>query len=170
MHRQARAHAVVGAGLLTACTWLYAEARAAELEVNVGALTHAQSAYLESCGGCHGLQGISARGLVPDLRDRVGYWMCTAQGREYIVRLPNVAFADRSDQELADLLNFVVFGFGGTSVQKGAKPYTADEVRALRSGASPIITDLKARRRAVMRQVRKACALPARIGKSAPGY
>jgi len=135
-----------------------------------GLLTHAQSAYLESCGGCHGLQGVSARDIVPDLRDRVGYWMCTTEGREYIVKLPNVAFADRSDQELADLLNFVVFGLGGPSVQKGAKPYTADEVRALRTGTSPMITDIKARRRAVMANMRKACTLPPGIDKPAAGY
>jgi hypothetical protein len=135
-----------------------------------GVLTHAQSAYLESCGGCHGLQGVSARDIVPDLRDRVGYWMCTTEGREYIVKLPNVAFADRSDQELADLLNFVVFGLGGPSVQKGAKPYTAEEVRVLRTGASPMITDIKARRRAVMAEMRKACPLPAGIDRPAPGY
>lgn len=97
-----------------------------------GKLTPAQSSYMEGCGGCHGLQGSSARDDIPELRDAVGWFLCTPSGREYIVRLPNVAFANADDQMLADLMNFVVFGLGGDSVPAGAVPYSAEEVGTLR--------------------------------------
>lgn len=95
-------------------------------------LTPAQSRYMEGCGGCHGIQGISSKEHVPDLLNSVGRFLCTPAGREYIVRLPNVAFADADDRLLADVMNFIVFGFGGASTPVGAPPYTASEVGALR--------------------------------------
>ncbi|HWS65867.1 MAG TPA: hypothetical protein VN325_24155, partial [Steroidobacteraceae bacterium] len=73
-------------------------------------LTPGQSHYLESCGGCHGIQGSSWKRDIPELRGAVGQFLCTAAGREYIVRLPNVAFANMDDRMLAEVMNFVVFG------------------------------------------------------------
>jgi hypothetical protein len=94
--------------------------------------TRAQSSYMEGCGGCHGILGSSSKKDIPELRGAVGWFMCTPEGREYIVRLPNVAFAAVDDAGLADLMNFVVFSFGGDSVPAGVVPYTANEVGALR--------------------------------------
>ena len=83
------------------------------------------SRYLESCGGCHGLTGSSAKREIPELKGHVGRFACTAEGRAYIGRLPNVAFANLSDQNLAEAMNYMVFTLGGTSAPKGAKPYSA---------------------------------------------
>lgn len=94
--------------------------------------TPAQSLYLEGCGGCHGILGSSSKPDIPELREAVGWFMCTAAGRDYIVRLPNVAFAAADDKALADMMNFVVFGLGGDSVPAGVAPYSAEEVGALR--------------------------------------
>lgn len=88
--------------------------------------------YLLNCGGCHGTGGISNSRLVPDLKDRVGYYLRVQEGREYLVRLPNVAFSSLSDPELADVLNFMVFRLGGASVAGGVVPYRAAEVGRLR--------------------------------------
>jgi mono/diheme cytochrome c family protein len=94
--------------------------------------TKPQSNYLLGCGGCHGENGISNSKLVPDLNDQVGYYLNVPEGREYLVRLPNVAFSIMSDQELTDVLNFMVFRIGGASVPARAAPYTVDEVARLR--------------------------------------
>jgi hypothetical protein len=91
-----------------------------------------QAHYLESCGGCHGLGGVSSRRTIPVLRGAVGAFLCTGEGRRYIVRLPNVAFAGMDDRALAATMNFIVFGLGGDSVPAGARPYDAREVGALR--------------------------------------
>jgi len=87
---------------------------------------------LLSCGGCHGLNGVSNSTLVPDLKDQVGYFMNLAEGRSYLVRLPNVAFSMSSNESLTGLLNYVVFTLGAAGVPKGTKPYTMREVAELR--------------------------------------
>jgi mono/diheme cytochrome c family protein len=91
-----------------------------------------QSNYLLGCGGCHGPDGHSNPRLVPDLRNQVGYFLLTEAGREYLVRVPNVAFYTASNEELAAMLNYVVFTIGGVGVPAGAKPYSAAEVARLR--------------------------------------
>jgi hypothetical protein len=90
------------------------------------------SNYMLGCGGCHGIEGVSNPELVPELRGQVGYFLATRQGREYLVRLPNVAFYAVSDRELADVLNYMVFTIGGKGIPTSAKPYTASEVGSLR--------------------------------------
>ena len=91
-----------------------------------------RATYLLTCGGCHGLEGVSNSRLVPDLKDQVGYFLNIPEGRDYLVRLPNVAFSMTTDQALTDLVNYVVFTLGAAKVPKGAKPYTVAEVSRLR--------------------------------------
>jgi hypothetical protein len=123
-------------------------------------LTVPQSDYVEHCSGCHGMQGNSAPAEIPVLRDRVGYFMCTKEGREYLIRLPNVAYSAISDnQELADMMNFVVFGLGGNSAPKGAKPFGAAEVARLRTRALAT-QSLIAARAEVVGKMLGSCAVP----------
>jgi len=88
--------------------------------------------YVLGCGGCHGIDGVSNGRLVPQLKGQVGYFMSTKAGREYVVRLPNVAFYTASNEELAQILNYTVFTIGRDGVPANAKPYTAAEVAKLR--------------------------------------
>jgi len=123
-------------------------------------LTTPQSDYVEHCSGCHGMQGNSAPAEIPVLRDRVGYFMCTKEGREYLIRLPNVAYSDISDnRELADMMNFVVFGLGGNSAPRTAKPFTAGEVARLRTRALAT-QSLIAARADVASQMMGRCGVP----------
>jgi mono/diheme cytochrome c family protein len=75
-------------------------------------LSASQSTYLQRCGGCHGIQGISNPTVVPTLRGQVGQFLCTQEGREYLLRLPSIATSPLSDRQVADLMNFVVFSLG----------------------------------------------------------
>lgn len=95
-------------------------------------LPPARTAYLLGCGGCHGETGRSSPAIVPDLASQVGFFLCSPQGRDYLVRLPNVAFAHLSTEDLTRLMNFIVFSLGGTSAPRNAAPYTAAEVERLR--------------------------------------
>ncbi|MET0271721.1 MAG: hypothetical protein ABW360_01890 [Phenylobacterium sp.] len=115
-----------------------------------------RGAFLERCGGCHGIDGKSVAALVPDLRDQVGYFLCTSEGRAYIPRLPNVAFSGVSDRRLAEIINYAVFEMGGASAPAGAKRYTAAEVGRLRR-APLTATDLTARRARVADAVIARC-------------
>ena len=117
---------------------------------------HATASYMEICGGCHGLHGRSVQLLVPQLHDQVGYLLCTPEGRDYAIRLPNVAFARLSDEDLAHLMNYVMFSIGGSSAPSDAKRYSAEEVGRLRR--EPLtVTDLKARRRRVVDGLIERC-------------
>jgi len=137
----------------------YAQSTLPEL-AGLPELTTPQSDYVEHCSGCHGMQGNSAPAEIPVLRDRVGYFMCTQQGREYLIRLPNVAYsAITDDQQLADMMNFVVFGLGGSSAPKGAKPFTAQEVARLRTRALAT-QSLIAIRAQVVGKMLGSCAVP----------
>jgi len=123
-------------------------------------LTTPQSDYVEHCSGCHGMQGDSAPAEIPVLRDRIGYFMCTKEGREYLIRLPNVAYSAIGDnQELADMMNFVVFGLGGNSAPRGAKPFTAAEVGRLRKDALST-QSLVAVRAEVVAKMLGSCSVP----------
>lgn len=133
----------------------------AQAQPELPRLTTPQSDYVEHCSGCHGMQGNSAPADIPVLRDRVGYFMCLPEGREYLIRLPNVAYSAITDnQELADMMNFIVFGLGGKSAPRNAKPFTAAEVARLRR--APLATEslIAARARVVDQLVAGPCDTP----------
>ena len=133
----------------------------AEAEPALPLLTTPQSDYVEHCSGCHGMQGNSAPAPIPVLRDRVGYFMCTREGRDYLIRLPNVAYSAIDDnQELADMMNFVVFGLGGASVPRTAKPFTAAEVARLRRDALATQSLIAARMKILAGLSTSDCAVP----------
>src|SRR5450432_1006551 len=86
--------------------------------------------------------------------------MCSREGRDYLIRLPNVAFSAITDnRELADMMNFVVFGLGGNSAPRGTKPFTAAEVAKLR-GRALATGSLIAARAAIVDKLVGTCAVP----------
>jgi hypothetical protein len=97
--------------------------------------------YMLHCRGCHGPDG-AAHPKVPALREVLGPLLRTADGREYIVRVPGVARAALDDERLAALLNWLVVRFAS---ERPARPYAAAEVAALR--ASPLVDPVAQRAR-----------------------
>jgi mono/diheme cytochrome c family protein len=87
-----------------------------------------QRDYILACAGCHGLHGVSNPDLVPSLQGLVGYFLDLPEGRAYLSRLPNVAFSTLSDEQLAAVLNYMVFEIGAGSAPAGAQPYVAAQV------------------------------------------
>lgn len=126
-------------------------------------LSEVQSVYLQHCGGCHGVQGTSAPREVPSLRGQVGNFLCTAEGRAYLVRLPNIALAPVSDQMLADVMNFVVFDIGAASgASADARRFTPAEVAQLR--ARPLTdTGLADYRARIVNDLIRRCGAPASL-------
>ncbi len=148
-----------GAALLLAVVSASAAPLLPELQ-GLPELTTPQSDYVEHCSGCHGMQGDSAPAEIPVLRDRVGYFMCTREGRDYLIRLPNIAYSAITDnQQLADMMNFVVFGLGGNSAPKGTRPFSAAEVGRLRTKALATHS-LIAVRADVVAKLGSGCAVP----------
>jgi cytochrome c553 len=152
--------AVFVCGLLATAgiSWSFSAASAEPTSLNL-----VQSTYLERCGGCHGIQGLSSPGEVPTLRGQVGYFLCTPQARAYLVRLPSLAASPLSDRDLADLLNFVVFDLGGARETGGSsRKFTEAEVGALRT--RPLKDVALARYRAgLVEELISGCAAPASL-------
>jgi len=120
-----------------------------------------QVAYLTSCGGCHGVEGVSAPRAVPTLRHLTGTFLCTAEGRQYLVRLPDVALSVLSDRMLTKVINWVAFDLGApVAAGPEARPYTVAEVMRLRR--HPFTNIRLARYRAqVVAHIAARCAVPA---------
>lgn len=129
-----------------------------------------QVAYLTSCGGCHGIEGISAPRAVPTLRHLTGTFLCTRQGRQYLVRLPDVALSVLSDRMLTKVINWVAFDLGApVAAGPDGRPYTVAEVRRLR--AHPFTnTGLTRYREQLVAQFASRCAVPAGLRVYGAGY
>lgn len=87
--------------------------------------------YQVFCMGCHTPDGVGSP-YVPKIKGHIGYFLQTRQGREYLVRVPGSANAALDNEQLAELLNWTILEFGEGSVPEVFRPYTADEVGALR--------------------------------------
>ena len=71
----------------------------------------ARQNYILNCQGCHLPDGSGSKGNVPKMNDFVGYFLHVPGGREFIVQVPGAASAPISDQELADVMNWVLLNF-----------------------------------------------------------
>jgi mono/diheme cytochrome c family protein len=87
--------------------------------------------YQLYCQGCHTPDGSGGEG-VPKMREHIGYFLNTPVGREYLVRVPGSATSVLDNEQLAEVLNWIVITFGGGSVHQPFSPYLADEVGELR--------------------------------------
>lgn len=87
--------------------------------------------YQMSCQGCHAPDASGAN-AVPRMRDYVGQFLRTQNGREYLVRVPGSAVSALNDRDLAEVLNWIIIEFAGDSVTAPFQPYTAAEVGRLR--------------------------------------
>jgi hypothetical protein len=162
------ARALLSCGLLGAATPLAgATVPAAD---RVSRLTAVQVAYLTSCGGCHGIEGASAPRAVPTLRHLTGSFLCTREGRQFIVRIPDVALSTLSDRMLTRVMNWVVFDLGAPAAMgREARPYSVAEVARLRR--QPLTqTGLTPYREQVVARIRARCAAPAGLEVYGAGY
>ena len=136
--------------------------RAADAEI-AAPLPDVQVTYLERCGGCHGIQGRSAPTEVPRLQGQVGSFLCLPEGRAYLVRLPSVARSPLADDEVAALMNFVVFELGGATADRARfPPYTAAEVGELRKQPLNEVS-LAGYRAAIVTRLIERCGAPATL-------
>ncbi len=126
-------------------------------------LSPAQTQFVLRCGGCHGTLGISPPKSVPSLRGVAGWFLCTPEGREYVIRLPNVARAQFDDATLAQVMNFVTFDLGEQSAPKGALRFTTTEVAAIRARPLNAIPLNEFRQKVVSGLVKRCHAPPSML-------
>lgn len=116
--------------------------------LRVAPMPRAARTYATNCQGCHGELGVSAS-EIPTLAGRVGYFTRLAEGRRYIVQVPNVALNPSSDEDIAAVLNWVLLTYSRRELSPDFEPYTAAEVSELRKSR----IDVVAERRRVIQQL-----------------
>lgn len=84
--------------------------------------------YQLQCMGCHHADGVGEEGRVPSVRRTLVPFSGTAEGRDFVMRVPGVAQAPLSDAEVAALLNWMARNLSDVPLPEGFVDYTAAEV------------------------------------------
>ncbi len=107
--------------------------------------TLARQHWVLNCMGCHTATGGGIPGKVPPLANSLGYFTHLPAGREYVMRVPGASNSALSDQDLADVLNWVLTTMNRDALPRDFKPYTADEIAARRRPAFSDVATVRAR-------------------------
>lgn len=97
---------------------------------NVGA--DARVDYLLHCAGCHLPDASGSQPEVPPLANELGRIVAIPGGRDYVVRVPGAAQALIDDRALAEVINWLLAEFNGTTLPPAFEPFTAEEVHRSR--------------------------------------
>ena len=109
-----------------------------------------RSLYVLHCAGCHAMDGSgSEQAQVPDMR-RIGQFLKHPEGRQFLIQVPGVMGSGLSDEEVAQVTNWVFTNLvTDINLQKFA-PYTAAEIAKAR--AQPLNDVLATRARLLSSQ------------------
>jgi mono/diheme cytochrome c family protein len=138
---------------IAAATALLAAALPAQAQqAGAGATDAGSRVYATNCVVCHQAAGTGMAGAFPPLAGHVPELLKRADGRSYVgkvllfglegeINVNGNAFAGAmpawealSDNEIADVLNYVSNAWdNGKSLPSGFKPFTSDEIKALRT-------------------------------------
>ncbi len=128
------------------------------------------------CAVCHQADATGIPGLYPPLADSIGYDVRIPQGRIYLVHVVSSglsgaisvhgaryegymqAWPTLSDDEVAQVLDYVLLRFNSKVIPKDFSPLTAGEVRKDRAAGSAMSTTHK-EREALMKALRSVGAL-----------
>ncbi|MGX5218967.1 cytochrome C [Pseudomonas segetis] len=110
--------------------------------------------YELQCAGCHLGDGMGSKANdVPRMKDFVGNFLKVEGGREFLIRVPGMSMSALNDAQLASLVNWLMRpdGMAGASVPEHFKPFTREEVAAVRHKAMLNLPGTRAKLIAQMR-------------------
>ena len=67
------------------------------------------------------------------MKNFAGYFLHSEEGRDFLIRVPGVAHAALTDEEVAELMNWLLQSFSADQLPANFAPFSAAEVRSLRS-------------------------------------
>lgn len=67
----------------------------------------------------------------------MGYFLHSAEGREFLIRVPGVSTASLPDDEIAELVNWLIATYSAEQTPEEYLPYSESEVAALRKRPEP---------------------------------
>jgi mono/diheme cytochrome c family protein len=103
-----------------------------------------------NCMGCHGTQAQGVPGKIPPLANALSRFMRTAEGRNYVLRVPGAANSALSDAQLAAVLNWLAVTFDTNAAASNPAPFTSEEISRVRHTPLPSVI---AARSAVVRNL-----------------
>lgn len=76
------------------------------------------------------------------MKDFAGYFLHSEEGRKFLIRVPGVAQSALNDDEIAELMNWLLMTYSAGQLPSEFAPYTWEEVDALRDDpeADPEVT------------------------------
>lgn len=125
----------------------------------------AQFNYIIHCQGCHLPDAMGFQDTVPRMNNFLGYFLHSQDGREFVIQVPGVSTARLPDDEIAELMNWLINTYSAGQRPENFVPYTQSEVRELRR--SPDADPLRTRTR-ILRAI--AAEEPALANKLITGY
>lgn len=132
MPGQTRKHGLpLAAVLLTAAAASFADDHRAKIN------------YMLYCQGCHLPSAEGLADKVPRMSGFVGYFTHSEAGRRFLIQVPGSATAPVNDEQLAELMNWILKTYSGDELVDDFEPYTTAEVAELRQSPD---TDPAARR------------------------
>ena len=148
---------LAGAAASTAAGTLGRQAEPRAGAPSVAITSSVRSLYVVNCAGCHGRDGVGTRaGNVPDMR-QLGRFLQLDGGREFVIKVPGVMGSGLTDQQVADVTNWVLSTIATSSLPADHKPYSADEVRQAR--AAPLLDVADARGRLLVQARERGIAI-----------
>lgn len=145
----------IGIGLAGLVGWSLPRATFAEEQVSrtplqtqdpvVGKMSSAKSLYILKCSGCHGVSGMGAPEVgIPPFPGFIAPLARHPDGRVYIAHVPGVISSRLSDEQLVDVLNYVIEEWSGEDDLASTPLFTTEEFTRLR--AVPVTNVVEFRR------------------------
>lgn len=88
--------------------------------------------YLLYCTGCHGSTGVGSPPNVPTLVGELGDMMSVPEMRDYLVQIPGASSAPIDDEELTEVINWILYEFNSETLPANFKDLTIEEVSEAR--------------------------------------
>ena len=99
--------------------------------------------YTLHCRGCHLSDGRGAPGAVPDFSINMARYLSVEGGREYVVRVPGAANSPLTDQQLADVTNWIYANLPVGPMPEHYTPFSREEVAQYRR--EPLVNVLESK-------------------------
>ena len=110
----------------------------------------AQFNYMIHCQGCHLPDAVGFSGRVPRMKDFAGFFLHSDEGREFLIRVPGVSTASLPDDQVAELINWLLVTYSAPQLPVDFRPFTEPEVAGLRANPE---RDPESTRRTILQQI-----------------